>query len=256
MRVWGAYFDLAHRFFTAGPAGETLVGSGWFAALSHPWSGELNVCGLTPEATMTSAQALVNSMDADLPVIVFVSSHADPDAGAFLETNGFETVTVTEPLMHTTRPPTPVVTGFRIEPAADAAVLDAGIALTSEANTVDRELLERTIRHAADAGAAQMWLAWDAAEPVSVVWIGRHNGSLGVMEMMTPERHQRRGAGQALLTRALAEEWGTDTELAVPVATPAGRRLYESIGFEASDEIVTRTRGLEDEVLAAIGQPT
>ena len=256
MRIWGAYCNLASPFFAAGPAGETLSGRGWFAALSHEPHGELNVCGLTPEATAASARALVSSLDVDLPVIIFVSSCADPEAGAFLATRGFETVTVTEPLMHTTRPPTPVATGFRIGPAVDAVDVDVGIALTSEANTVGRELLARTIRHAANTGAAQMWLAWDAAEPVSVVWIGRHERALGVMEMMTPRRHQRRGAGRALLTRALAEEWGSATELAVLVATPAGRQLYESIGFETSDEIRTRIRGLGADVLAAIGQPT
>jgi GNAT superfamily N-acetyltransferase len=100
-----------------------------------------------------------------------------------------------------------------------------------------------------------MWLAWDGVEPISVVWIVRHGDVLGVMEMMTPARHQRRGAGRALLTKALAAEWRDDTEFAVLLSTPAGRRLYESVGFEASDEVITRYRGLEDEVLAAIGQP-
>ena len=243
MRWWQAYYDVAHPFFSAGPAGETLVGPGWFAALSHEQSGELNVCGLTPVATVSSAQALLSSIETDLPLIVFVSSESDPEAGAFLEANGFDTVTVPEPLMQTTRPPAPSETAFRVEPAVGGAALDAGIALTSEANTVGRELLEQSIRHAAESGAAQMWLAWDEAEPISIVWIGRYEESLGVMEMMTPERHQRRGAGRALLTHALAAEWRDDTELAVLVATPAGRRLYESIGFEASDEILTRLRG-------------
>lgn len=212
MRVWQAYYNVAHPFFAAGPAGETLVGPGWFAALSHEPSGELNVCGLTPEATITSARELASSIATDLPLIVFVSSRADPEAGAFLEANGFDTVTVPEPLMYTTRPTAPIETALRIEPAADAAALAAGIALTSEANTVGPELLERSIRHAADSGAAQMWLAWDGAEPISVVWIGRHEECLGVMEMMTPERHQRRGAGRALLTHALAAEWRDDTK--------------------------------------------
>ncbi len=157
--------------------------------------------------------------------------------------------------MHATQPPIPVDTALRIEPAADRAALTAGMALTSEPNTVDRDLLHRSIRHAAESGAARMWLAWDDSEPISVVWIGRHRACLGVMEMMTPERHQRRGAGRALLTRALAAEWRDETELAVLVATPAGRRLYESIGFKTSDEILTRFRGLDDDVLAAIGQP-
>ncbi len=116
-------------------------------------------------------------------------------------------------------------------------------------------MVENTIRHAALSGAARVWIAWDGAEPVSVIWIGRRDRWLGVMEMMTPERHQRRGAGRALMTRALAEEWSAETESALLIATPAGRRLYESIGFAAVDEILTRYRGLEDDVLDAIGQP-
>jgi GNAT superfamily N-acetyltransferase len=88
-----------------------------------------------------------------------------------------------------------------------------------------------------------------------VIWIGRSDGWLGVMEMMTPERHQHRGAGRALMSRALAEEWSVETESAVLIATPAGRRLYESVGFVAVDEILTRHRGLEVDVLDAIGQP-
>jgi ribosomal protein S18 acetylase RimI-like enzyme len=255
LRVWQAFTNVAHRFFAAGPAGARLGGPGWFAALANEPSGELNVCGLTPEATVTSAGVLHSSIAPDLPLIVFVSEHAGPEAGALLEANGFETVTVPEPLMHTRQPPTPVDTALRIAPAADAADVAAGIALTSEANTVDAELLERSILHAARSGAAQMWLAWDGGEPISVVWIVRHENVLGVMEMMTPARHQRRGAGRALLTHALAAEWRDDTEFTVLLSTPAGRRLYESIGFKATDEVMTRYRGLDDAVLAAIGQP-
>ena len=116
LRVWRAFTNVAHPFFAAGPTGARLAGPGWFAALANEPSGELNVSGLTPEATVTSARALVSSI---------------------------------------------------------------------------------------------------ATDP----------------------------------------EWRDDTEFAVLLATPAGRRLYESIGFEADDEVMTRFRGLEDELLAAIGQP-
>ena len=150
-RVWRAFAEVASRFFAAGPAGARLGGPGWFAALANEPSGELNVCGLTPEATATSARALYSCAATDLPLIVFVSEHADPQAGAFLEANGL----------------------------------------------VDSELLERSILHAASSGTAQMWIAWDGAEPISVVWIVRHEEVLGVMEMMTPARHQRRGTRAA-----------------------------------------------------------
>ena len=252
--VWDAFVGLALPFYTSGPGGEALDAPGWFAALSHERSGELNVCGLTPPANDGSAKALLDAIGSDLPAIVFVSSYSDPAAGAFLDLNGFDVVTVSEPLMRLSRCPQPAPTPFRIEPA-DTAAIDVAVALTAEAHHVDREMVENTIRHAGLSGTARVWIAWDGAEPVSVIWIGRRDRWLGVMEMMTPERHQRRGAGRALMTRALAEEWSAETESALLIATPAGRRLYESIGFVAVDEILTRYRGLEDDVLDAIGQP-
>jgi predicted GNAT family acetyltransferase len=72
--------------------------------------------------------------------------------------------------------------------------------------------------------------------------------------MTTPRRHQRRGAGRALLTAALADTWSPDTRFAVLIATPAGRRLYESIGFTAAGEVTTSFRGVDDGLLDAIGQ--
>lgn len=72
--------------------------------------------------------------------------------------------------------------------------------------------------------------------------------------MMTPKRHQGRGAGRAILTTALAATWSPATSQALLLATPAGRPLYESVGFEAIDESLTCYRGLESTVLEAIGQ--
>ena len=253
--VWNAFADLAQPFYTSGPEGEALNGPGWFAALSHEQSGELNVCGLSPYASDASAKALLDAIGSDLPALVFVSSYADPGAGVLLELQGFDTVLVSEPLMRLSRCPEPAPTTFRIESAVDAAAIDVAVALTAEAHHVAREMVESTIRHASLRGAARIWIAWDDAEPISAIWIGRRDRWLGVMEMMTPKRHQRRGAGRALLTRALVEHWSAETESAVLIATPAGRRLYESVGFVANDEILTRHRGLEDNVLDAIGQP-
>ena len=252
--VWDAFVGLALAFYASGPGGGAFGAPGWFAALSHERSGELNVCGLTPTATDASAEELLDAIGPDLPAIVFVSSFSDPAAGAFLEQNGFDAVTVTEPLMRLGLSPRPAPTPFRIEPA-DVATIDIAVALTAEAHHVDQQMVENTIRHAGLLGTARVWIAWDGADPISVIWIGRRDRWLGVMEMMTPERHQRRGAGRALMSRALAEEWSAETESAVLIATPAGRRLYESIGFVAVDEIVTRHRGLEEDVLDAIGQP-
>ena len=59
-----------------------------------------------------------------------------------------------------------------------------------------------------------------------------------------------------MLSTALARSWGDDVRGAVLLSTAAGRRLYTSLGFSVVDEVVTAVRGLDDEVLAAIGQTT
>jgi ribosomal protein S18 acetylase RimI-like enzyme len=72
--------------------------------------------------------------------------------------------------------------------------------------------------------------------------------------MMTPPRHQRRGAGRQLLSTALAARWTAETTGALLVSTVAGRRLYESLGFVARDEVIACYRGLDKDVLDAMGQ--
>jgi hypothetical protein len=57
-----------------------------------------------------------------------------------------------------------------------------------------------------------------------------------------------------VLTAALATTWQPNTRFAVLVATPAGRRLYESVGFAAADEVTTSFRGVEQSLMDAIGQ--
>ena len=114
-------------------------------------------------------------------------------------------------------------------------------------------MLERTLART-PRDVIELWLAWDGAEPISAVWLLRGDGVIGVWSMTTLRRHQRRGAGRALLTAALADTWSPDTRFAVLMATPAGRRLYESVGFSAADEVTTSFRGVDEALLEAIGQ--
>ena len=254
--VWDAYQVVGSRFYGVGPRASIHRWPTWFALLSGEQEGELNVCGLLPGATASSAAELVTVIDAaGLPAIVFVSEFAEPTAADHLAAEGYETAEIEEPLMRSDRPPPRVASDFAVRPAADAADIAAAIALTSEAHAVRRDLLERTFATAAEDPSVRVWLAFDGAEPVSVAWLARHGDALGVKEMMTPPRHQKRGAGRAVLVAALAAEWETETtKFSYLIATPAGRRLYESIGYTPVDRVRTRYRGLSPHVLAAIGQ--
>jgi Acetyltransferase (GNAT) domain len=251
--VWNVFAELEMRFYAAAQLGRARHGDGWFAALSGVRNGELNVCGLAPSATRASAAALLAVLG-DLPALVFTSELVGDDVRARLVARGFEIATTPEPLMHTRFAPAPMPGPFRIAPAAPTQIGSA-ISVTAEAHHIDPALLSATIEVAYRNGIAPVWLAWDGDEPISAVWLCRSVETLGVIEMMTPERHQRRGAGRQLLSAALHGLWTAATTESILLSTPAGRALYESLGFVAVDEVITCVRGLEDGVLAAIGQP-
>ena len=100
------------------------------------------------------------------------------------------------------------------------------------------------------------WVAWDGDEPVSCVYVTRVGRTLGFFDMMTPPRHRRRGAGRAVLTNALAEAWtwdGTDADHVAFWASPAGRPLYEAMGFTVVDDVSVWTYGASPEDMAAVG---
>jgi len=253
-KSWESFASLCLDFYAAGDEAERVLSDGWFAALSRMSSAELNVCGLSPRASNNSASDLAQVLGTDQPGIVFTSEHLLPASRRVLTDAGFITGEISEPLMRCGYPPEVVPSKFKVSRCETDRDLKGALRLTSEAHTVDLDLLDASIGQAARLGAAQVWLAHEGEQPVSTVWICRSGSGIGVMEMMTPKRHQGRGAGRAVLTTALAATWSTTTSEALLLATPAGRPLYESVGFETIDDCLTCYRGLEDSVLAAIGQ--
>ena len=109
------------------------------------------------------------------------------------------------------QPPAATAGPFHIRRATEDEIGD-GIAISSEAHEVDRGMLERTLART-PREMMELWLAWDGDEPISAVWLLRGSGVIGVWSMMTPRRHQRRGAGRALLTAALADTWSPERSL-------------------------------------------
>ena len=253
-KSWESFASLCVDFYAAGVESERVLSDGWFAALSRMSSAELNVCGLSPRASDKSASDLTQVMGTELPGIIFTSEHLTPASRDVLTDAGFVTGGTSEPLMRCGYRPNARATKFSVSLCETAGNLEVALRVTSEAHMVDLGLLDASIGQAARLGAAQVWLARDDGQPVSTVWVCQSGSTIGVMEMMTPKRHQGRGAGRAALTAALAATWSTETSEALLLATPAARHLYESVGFEAIDECLTCYRGLEDSVLEAIGQ--
>jgi GNAT superfamily N-acetyltransferase len=249
---WAVFADIEFAFRTAARPDGALRGDGWFAAVTGQDHSGLNICGLRPDATPESAAALVSVLG-QIPAVVFTSEHVSAEARDVLLAEDFAVAGLPEPLMWCAACPAPVAGPFRVEPAA-AEQVGPAIRLIAEAHRIDQAMLDATIGAAAADGIAEPWIAWDDADPVSTVWLVMAGGVVGVNEMMTPPRHQRRGAGRQLLSTALAARWTPATTGAVLLSTVAGRRLYESVGFTVIDEVITCHRGVDDDLLEAIGQ--
>jgi ribosomal protein S18 acetylase RimI-like enzyme len=253
MSVWGDVAHLTSRFYAV-PDG-VRAGAGWFASLSLLPTTELNVCGLDPTADDASGVQLAALLGPDQPALVFTSRAASDQARQVLMDAGFDVAPVLEPVMCCRIAPQPTEGGFRISRCSTARELDTALDLTAAAHQVPRDLLSASIGKVAAQGLASVWLAYQGGKPVSAAWLTRAGSCIGVMEMMTPPEHQGRGAGRALLSQALHDEWDPSVTHSVLLSTPAGRRLYESLGFIAVDESLSCIRGLDDAVLDAIGQP-
>ena len=253
-RCWDALAATSTVYY--GGVGGAASGRGerWFAALSGLDHCELNVCGLLPDAGQDDARAMLAGLGDDLPAIVFVSERADPAVRDVLVRNGFGLGAEVEPLMALAAPPQPRPGAFTVEALDAEAALAEAAPLMAEAHHVPLTLVEQNVRAAVASGAAQPWVARDGAEPVSVVWLVHAGDALAVKEMMTPPRHQRRGAGTAVLTTALSRAWDAGVRRAVLLSSVNGTRLYGSVGFTVVDRSVTAFRGAEPGLLEALGQ--
>jgi GNAT superfamily N-acetyltransferase len=76
-----------------------------------------------------------------------------------------------------------------------------------------------------------VYLASRGGVPMSSVTVTGHGDTAGIWTMATPPAHQGNGMGRALLTRVMAEWRRAGTKRFYLIATPAGRPLYESLGF-------------------------
>lgn len=254
--LWETFAEHAPRVRPGGQAPARASGNGWFAVVTGEAHPDLNECALTSRARREDAADLVAFIAAaGVPALVSVASGADPDVTAPLVAAGFEPAPAREPLMWCPARPPRETRGLHVAEVRSPAERARAVAIVAGAHVMERDVADRTLAPLPDpAGRVAAWLAYEGDEPISVVW-ATPGPRIGIWSMMTPVQHRRKGGGRAVLTCALEELWGADTEGAYLFSTPAGRPFYESVGFAAVDDATTWTSGASDEFLAAIGQP-
>jgi GNAT superfamily N-acetyltransferase len=255
LEMWAVYADHLARLFRAAPSLTAARGDSWFAVLTREQHNDVNQCVLAPGAGAADAERVVSLIaGANVPAVISVSSEADEKVTARLARAGFEAAPLPEPLMRRLTAPTADTSRFAVARVRNQADLQTAIKICAEGHAIDQGILGRVLaRDPSGDEDVSTWLAWDRDEPISVVWL-THGDHIGVWEMMTPSRHRRRGAGRAVLSAALDESWQPSNKGAFLWATPAGRPLYESFGFDVLDDATIWTTPGSEAANLAVGQ--
>jgi len=80
--------------------------------------------------------------------------------------------------------------------------------------------------------AIDIYLAYEGDRAVGSVTLTHHGDTTGVWAMGTDTSLQKRGIGRRLLSSVMAKAHAGGTRRFFLGATPAGYRLYESLGFQ------------------------
>jgi GNAT superfamily N-acetyltransferase len=83
-----------------------------------------------------------------------------------------------------------------------------------------------------ETAGVETYIAWGDEGPMCTVSVTPTGNTAGISLMATPPGRQRRGAGRALLSQVIADYRRRGVERFHLGSTEAGRRLYESLGFE------------------------
>jgi GNAT superfamily N-acetyltransferase len=224
---------------------------------------DLNQAVLLPDATESDAQDLVEMvLAASVPVLLASSDGVRPRVAPVLASAGFQSLAQPEALYwRPGPPPAPDGTAFEVRRVETDADVTAMQVLFDAAHGYEPDLVRGMFgeRLRTD-DSASGWIAWDAAEPVSFAIVTRVGGSLSLWNVLTSPRHRRRGAARAVIAAGLAAVSARAAAQGSPIrstlfwSTPAGRPLYESMGFVVADAIAAWVFGASEADLAAVGQ--
>jgi GNAT superfamily N-acetyltransferase len=203
-------------------------------ALSGEPVADLNMMfvGDEPAAERFMTDALARAAERALPLLAVLSPQIGEALAPAAERAGL-IAAGTMPLMvlHATDPvrlgkPCQVERALSpqaVKTAGDLVAAAFDLPRASVANALDASLTEFA--------GAEAYVALNDGAAMSAVTVTRTGSTAGVWCMATPPEHQGKGMGRALLTRVIDRFQRQGVDRFFLLATPAGRPLYESLGF-------------------------
>ena len=194
--------------------------------------------GADPDAEGFLIRSVARARERGLPLLATMSPHV-VQALAPTATRLGLTPVGTAPLMllraeTAMQPSCPV----RVTRALGPELVGIAGDLAAAAFDVLRDVIARCIDvGVTETAGFETYIAWDADGPKSAVTVTPTGNTAGISLMATPPEHQRKGLGRALLTRVIEDYRRRGVERFHLGATEAGRPLYASLGFLATNEM-------------------
>jgi ribosomal protein S18 acetylase RimI-like enzyme len=222
--------DVAEVFSQAPNAVMRFDENGWLGLTGEVGSPDFNFAVVTRHASASSVDSYIGEIrERGLDAILLVDQDA-PDLEAAAERLGLPNVGAV-PVMVWDDGPVPVPSStFRVR-LAGADDVSTTNALLADAFSFDEEVVQRLLPPSVVDGGLDIWIVEDDGEAIGTGAFIHRGGHVGVYNMATPEKSQRRGVGRAVLDTAMAHYLAAGATTFTLEATEAGLHLYDQAGF-------------------------
>ncbi len=232
--------DLA-MFFSYIDGAETVLRGSAFTGLTGGPSADFNMAlfGDDPDdlAVFDDFVSRVNATG--LPALAMMSSAAGPRFSPAAKAKGLIEAGTAPLMVRSGRLPEQRASEFFTRRATEAHEMSLFADLAASAFAMDRAWVDRTFASPSllDAPAMGFYVAYRGDVPMSAVCTSGAGSTVGIWTMSTPPEKQRQGAGRAVLVAAIQDHLRRGAETFYLIATPAGKPLYDSLGFRTVDEL-------------------
>jgi GNAT superfamily N-acetyltransferase len=233
-RIWSV--ARAHlALFGAIDDAEMLLREKMLLGLTGGPTPDFNMCLAddSPNLEAVLAEAVERTRARSLPAIFMLSVQASQKLAGRHDELGLTPAGDAPLMVFTARPPAPDF-GYDAREVSDESDLKDVAELISKAFDLDREWVGRTFASRAlveNSSGVGFYLVTDNGKPLSTVTMTGAGPVIGIWSMATDPEFQRRGAGRTALLGAMAHRRSLGADAFYLIATPAGKPLYDSVGF-------------------------
>lgn len=222
--------------FNLSPGFETAEIRDCALGLSGEPVADLNLVllgGAAPAARSFLRQSLERARVRELQILAAVIPSLSEDLAPVAEDYGAAFVGHV-PLMALTDPPggAPPRAALEVRPALDAQTSRDAFALISAAFALPLESITRSMGAGIERDPMVVtYVGYVDGAPMTSATLSQRGANVGVWSMATPDAHQGKGYGRALLRGLIEARRAGGAEAFFLMATAAGLPLYQSLGF-------------------------